>query len=270
MTLVQETSVESSVAKGGRAERAPATGAAATWERWMRFLARYHSCEVVGVNHVPKTGGVVFAGTHSLASYDLFIVSFASIEFTGRRVLIVGDDLMFKVPGLAKPLREIGFISGRREVVMEKLRQGEMIGIAPGGMKESLRSSQHRYEFDWSSRKGFAHVAMKAGVPVLPAVCPQADHIYTVYENPLTPWVYRHFKVPIPFFTGRALSPLPRPVKLVHVVGKPLYPDVAPDQATDEDVKRFHERIVRAVKDLMEEARAMGDQAQGDDIRRFG
>jgi len=239
------------------------------WDRWMRYLAHYHQCELVGGENVPKTGGVVFAGTHSLASYDLFIVSHASSLLYGRRVLIVGDDLLLKLPRVGPFLREIGFISGKREVVLERLADGEMIGIAPGGMMESLRSSRHKYEFDWSRRKGFAWVALKAGAPVLPAVCPQADHIYTVVDNPLTPWLYKQFKVPLPFFAGRNFTPLPRPVKLIHLVGKPLYPDVAPDQVTDADVDRFHAKIIDAVRALMEEGRKMGDRAVGPDVRQI-
>jgi 1-acyl-sn-glycerol-3-phosphate acyltransferase len=244
-----------------------AGGAEETWYRWMRFLARYHASEVVGANNVPRTGGAIFAGTHSLASYELFIAAYAADHFFGRKVYIIGDALMFKLPGLSKSLREIGFIAGTREELVQRLKDGDMLGIAPGGMKESLRTSKHRYEFDWSSRRGFAAVAMQAGVPVVPTACPQADLIYTVHENPITPWVFRNFKVPAPIVTGRWFSVLPRPVKLVHLVGKPIYPDVAPDQAKDEDVKRFQERIIESVRGLVEEGKRMGDRPSGDDVR---
>jgi 1-acyl-sn-glycerol-3-phosphate acyltransferase len=244
-----------------------AVGAEQTWYRWMNFLARYHASEVVGAGNVPRTGGAIFAGTHSLASYELFIAAYAADLFFGRKVYIVGDALMFKLPGLGKPLREIGFIAGSRDELVRRLQGGDMIGIAPGGMKESLRSSKHRFEFDWSKRLGFAAVAMQAGVPVVPTACPQADFIYTVYDNPITPWVFRNFKVPAPLFAGRWNTALPRPVKLVHLVGAPVYPDVAPDQAKDADVKRFHERITEAVRGLVEEGKRMGERPVGDDVR---
>ncbi|MEZ4364426.1 MAG: lysophospholipid acyltransferase family protein [Kofleriaceae bacterium] len=241
-----------------------------TWERWMSGLAKYHSWEMVGADNVPRTGGVVFVGTHSLASYDLFIISASSRPLIGRQTYIVGDALLFKIPGVSSFLRENGFIHATRDELVQRLKDGDMIGIAPGGMKESLRSSRHRYEFDWSARKGFAWVSMHAGVPVVPTVCPRADHIYTVYENPVTPMLFKQFKVPLPLFSGRAFTPAPRPIKLVHLVGKPILPDVAPDQVREEDVARHHERIVEAVRELMAEALEMGDQAVGDDVRRFG
>lgn len=225
-----------------------------TWGRWMRFLASYHQWEVVGAENVPKTGGVVFAATHSLASYDIFIAAYSTSEFFGRKTLIVGDDLLFKIPGLGGFFRRSGFIAGTREQLIDRLKAGEVIGIAPGGMRESLRSRRHKHEFDWSKRKGFAAISLASGAPVVPAVCPAADDIYTVYDNPMTPWIYKRFKIPLPLFSGRGFTPLPRPVKLVHYVGKPIYPDVAPDKVTDADVERHHGRIVAAVQQLMREA----------------
>lgn len=244
-------------------------GAAAKWHRFMTFLAHYHDYEVVDGDNVPREGGAVFAATHSMASYELFITAHATSIFLGRRTYIVGDDLMFKIPGLGSALHEIGFISATRGQLIERLRGGDMIGIAPGGMREALRPSKKRYTFDWSRRKGFADVALRAGVPIVPNVCPQADHIFHVYGNPLTKFVYDKFKLPMPIFTGRAGTPIPKPVKLVSVVGKPIYPDVAPDQVTDEDVKRFHGRVVDAVAALMERAKRMGLTPDSDDVRRY-
>jgi 1-acyl-sn-glycerol-3-phosphate acyltransferase len=244
-------------------------GAAEKWHRFMTFLAHYHDYEVVGGDNLPKEGGVVFAATHSMASYELFITAHATEVFLGRKTFIVGDDLMFKIPGLGPALKEIGFISATREQLIQRLRDGDMIGIAPGGMREALRGSKQRYTFDWSRRKGFADVALRAGVPILPNVCPQADHIFTVYGNPMTKFVYDKFKLPVPIFSGRAFTPIPKPVKLVSVVGEPIYPDVAPDQVKDEDVLHFHKKIITAVEALMERAKNMGLTPDSTDVRRY-
>lgn len=244
-------------------------GAAATWHRFMTFLANYHDWEVVDGDLLPKEGGVVFAATHSMASYELFITAHATKVILGRQTYIVGDALLFKIPGLGSALRDIGFINATREQLIERLRGGDMIGIAPGGMGEALRPSSKRYTFDWSKRKGFAEVALKAGVPIVPNVCPQADHIFTVYGNPLTPLVYENFKIPMPIFSGRAFTPIPKPVKLVSVVGAPIYPDVAPDQVKDEDIKAFHKKVVDAVAKLMDRAKRMGINADSADVQRY-
>ena len=243
-----------------RGEVPPDTSARQFWDRAMGAIARYHHCEVIGSENVPKTGGVVVVGPHSLATYDLFVLCHASLKILGRQTYIVGDDLMFKLPLLGKALAEIGFIKGGREYAIQRLQQGDLLGIAPGGMAEALHQSEGK-RLDWSRRKGFTWVAMKAGVPVVPTACPNADDIFTVYGNPVTDWIYKKFKLPLPVFRGVGPTPIPRPVKLVHLIGKPVYPEASPDRFTDDDVTRFHDRIVAATQELVDEGRRIGVDA---------
>jgi hypothetical protein len=93
---------------------------------------------------------------------------------------------------------------------------------------------------------------------VLPSACPNADEIYTVYGNSISDWIYKRFKLPLPVFRGVGPTPWPRKVKLVHLIGKPLYPDVTPDRFTDDDVERFHARIVDATQALVDHGRQIG------------
>lgn len=236
----------------------------------MRLLAKYHSWEIVGVENIPTEGGAVITCTHSLASYDLFIMGCASKRLLGRQAYIVGDDLMFSIPGSEPVLLEMGYVPRvSRERVVERLEQGDLIGIAPGGMKESLRSHRMRYDFDWSDRLGFVWVAMQAGVPIVPIVCPSSNDIFTVYDNPLTPWVYRRLKLPLPLFRGIGPTPLPRPVELLSVVGAPIYPEVAPEEVQAHDVVRMHGKVVEATRALTEQALEMRDEPRRPDALRF-
>jgi 1-acyl-sn-glycerol-3-phosphate acyltransferase len=237
------------------------------WDGWMQFLANYHECEVIDAHHVPSTGGGVFVGTHSLATYELFIAIYATRVLRHRRCSMVCDRLFFKIPGIQNALREIGFVEGSRAELIRRLQAGEMLGIAPGGMAESLRSSSQRFQFDWSRRIGFAAIAARAGVPVVPHACPQADYIYEVYGNVATDWVYKKFRLPFPIFRGRSVTLVPRPVKLIHFVGEPIMPDVPPDRVQDEDIKRFHGRVVEAMERLIARGRTMGDRPVGSDVR---
>ncbi len=229
------------------------------WARLMGMLADYHAWKVIGLENVPAQGGAVITCTHSLASYDLFVMGCASKSLLGRQAYIVGDDLMFRLPGIAPVLHELGYIPRtNREDVVERLQQGTLIGIAPGGMKESLRSTRKDpYGFDWSDRTGFVWVALKAGVPIVPIVCPRSNEIFTVYDNPLTDWAYRALKIPVPVFRGLGPTLLPRPVELVSVIGAPIYPDVAPDQVQHQDVLRIHRRVVETTRALTDEVLRM-------------
>jgi hypothetical protein len=63
--------------------------------------------------------------------------------------------------------------------------------------------------------------------------------------------------MPLAFFRGIGPTWVPRPVKLWHVFDKPIYPDVAPDQVTDEDVKRFHVHLTARMRALIDRARVI-------------
>lgn len=227
---------------------------AARWDAAMRALRRYHGYEVIGAERVPRSGGVLVASTHSLATYENFMLGSVSTELLGRRPLIVGDDLFFRIPVLRDAAREIGLVTRNRESVIEMLRNGEIIGLGPGGMREAIRSSRDKYRFDWTGRLGFVWVSMLAGVPIVLAACPGADDIYTVYNSPLTAFAYRRFKLPLPLFRGVGPTPWPRPVKLLHVLDEPIAPPVPPSKVTEDVVVKHHAYVVERMQALMDRA----------------
>src|SRR5580658_6268028 len=98
-------------------------GASGTkWDAAMRWLGRYHDYEVISADNLPRTGGVLVASTHSLATYENFLLGAFSRAVLGRKAWIVGDDLMFRIPGLAPTLREVGLMPRSRDTVIEMLR----------------------------------------------------------------------------------------------------------------------------------------------------
>ena len=116
-------------------------------------------------------------------------------------------------------------------------------------------SSTRKYHFDWTGRMGFVWVSLVSGAPIIVGVCPAADDIYTVYDNPITPWLYQQFKLPLPLFLGRGVSPLPRPVKLVHVLAEPIYPPkLDPEDVRDEHVRAHHAVVTERMRALVDEA----------------
>jgi 1-acyl-sn-glycerol-3-phosphate acyltransferase len=227
-------------------------------EDLLRFLRRYHDHEVYGFENVPRTGPALMAFHHSLATYDSFLLGPVIKDEHGRLFRGLADRMIFSTPGLGKFFSVMGFVNGTREGTLEMLRQGEIIGFAPGGMREALRSSRHKYQLDWKGRFGFVWVSMLSGAPVVLAACPKSDDIYDVTDNPVTPWVYDRLHLPIPLFRGRGMTPLPRPVKLWHLIAEPIFPDVAPDQVTARDVEAHHARLSARMERLMQDALTLG------------
>ncbi len=101
------------------------------------------------------------------------------------------------------------------------LQAGEIVVIAPGGMREAMRGPQEKYRVSWESRDGFVRLALRAQVPIVLAACPRADDIYSVISLPFSRWAYRRLHVPAQIPVGRWMTPIPRPVCLRHPLSTP-------------------------------------------------
>lgn len=223
----------------------------------MRFLRNYHSYEVVGLDQFPRSGPALVASTHSLATYENFLLGSIAVDELGRRPYILADDLLFRIPWVGDAFREVGVVPGKRDTAIEILKRGDLLGLGPGGMREGLRSSKDKYQFDWAGRYGFVWVSLLSGAPIVLAACPSADDVFTVYETSITAWIYKQFHFPLPFFRGLGPSVLPRPVKLWHVMSEPIFPPVEPDKVTEDRVMRHHEYVTARMHQLMQKAVAI-------------
>jgi 1-acyl-sn-glycerol-3-phosphate acyltransferase len=221
----------------------------------LRRLADYHRYEAIGLERaLAETGALLVACNHSLATYDAVLLALAGYDASGRWFHAMADRLFFRIPLVGAFFRQMGFVEGTRDVALDLLRRGEVLGVLPGGMRESLRSSRDKYTVDWRGRRGFVWLSMLTGAPIVLAACPRADDIFVVADNPVTPWIYSRFKVPLAIFRGRGPTPVPRPVKLWHLLSDPVHPRVAPDQVTERDVVAHHDLLSRRMAALMRES----------------
>ena len=70
------------------------------------------------------------------------------------------DRAFYKVPYLSKVMENFGGIHGTHENAHNILKEGNLLYLAPGGMQESLRPHNEKYEIYWGRRKGFARLAI--------------------------------------------------------------------------------------------------------------
>ena len=216
-------------------------------------LRSYHQHEVYGLDHVPLRGPAIVATNHSLATYDIVLLMAAIYQHNHRISRSLIDRAFYVFPGLGELMERLGGIVGSPDNASTLLNNGEIICLAPGGMHESLRPSTERYKVYWERRRGFAKLAIETGAPIILAACPRADDIFKVYESSITKWVYEKFR--LPFFLARGLgpTPLPRPVKLVHYLSKPMYPPKKSDDPAvfKRQVYNFHRRLVQKMTALL-------------------
>lgn len=219
-------------------------------------LRLYHRHEVVGLENVPRDSRVLVVVNHSLATYDIVLLMTAFYTDLKRLPRPLIDRLFFRIPYLGDLTQHFGAVQGSPEVARHLLESEELVTVAPGGMREALRPSSERYQIRWEKRYGFVKLAMEAQAPIVLAACPKADDLYDVYENPVTEYVYKRFKVPLFLARGLGPTPLPRPVKLVHILSEPIHPPQpgSTEREHEKRAKALHAQLVKRMNELISQA----------------
>jgi 1-acyl-sn-glycerol-3-phosphate acyltransferase len=162
---------------------------------------------VLGLEHVPRTGGVLLASNH-LSFFDSVVIPVVaprkvaflakSDYFTGHGVKGTLQRAWFEGLGMLPVDRDDTAASIESlETALEVLGRGEAFGIYP----EGSRSRDGRL---YRGRTGVAHLALTAGVPVVPVGVQGTEKIQPVGSNrPRLAKVTVAFGKPLDF-TGRA------------------------------------------------------------------
>lgn len=126
---------------------------------------------VTGAENVPRTGGVLLASNHLSFADSIVIPSVSprpvhflakSDYFTGTGIKGAAQRAWFEGLGMLPVDRDDPQAAlGSLEVALEVLNKGEAFGIYP----EGTRSRDGRL---YRGRTGVAHLALTAGVPVVP------------------------------------------------------------------------------------------------------
>ncbi|XP_016119013.1 transmembrane protein 68-like [Sinocyclocheilus grahami] len=113
-------------------------------------------------------------------------------------------------------LEVFSVIHGPQEECVKALRNGHLLGISPGGVREALFSDE-TYPLLWGKRKGFAQVAIDSKVPVIPMFTQNLrEGFRSLGTLRFYRWVYERFRLPIaPIYGGF-------PVKFRTYLGDPI------------------------------------------------
>jgi len=211
----------------------------------------WHRYRVEGMDHVPAEGGVLMVIFHSFATYDGFLLGAKIYEETGRLGRGLGDDRIFQTPWLADKARAVGLVPASPDAGLHLLQQGELLGVAPGGMWESLRPSTERYRLRWGDRRGFCRLAIRAQVPLMICACPAADEVYTLRPSRLTDAVYQRIHWPVPMVRGLGPTLVPRPVQLTHHIAPLIEPPPFDESRLDADADALFDEAKAVMEELL-------------------
>ena len=187
----------------------------------------YWRLTIEGRENVPATGAFVVAPVHR-SFIDFALVS----GVTRRRMRYMGKDSLWKVSLFGRLISALGAFPVRRGAAdrealrrsIEVVERGEPLVLFPEGTRRFGPTIEHLFD-------GAAHVATRAGVPVVPVGIGGSERAMQKGKR------------------------LPRPVKIHIVVGKPLHPPMNPGgRASRRAVHELTEQLHVELQRLFEEA----------------
>lgn len=129
--------------------------------------------EVRGMGNVPEKGPVLLVGNHSGGNLTpdtgIFTLAFCTYFGVERPFYQLAHNLVLASP-VGPLLRRYGTVSASPEHAREALEAGAAVLVYPGGDWEVHRPSWDRHKVDFDGRRGFARLALEAGVPIVPVV----------------------------------------------------------------------------------------------------
>ncbi|PIC35256.1 hypothetical protein B9Z55_014673 [Caenorhabditis nigoni] len=215
----------------------------------------WHGYELKGIENVPDEGSALFIYYHGCLPLDVYYLISKLVIHKNRSLHCVGDKFIFKIPGWRPLCKLFSITAGTVEECTEELKEGNLLCIAPGGVREALFSDPNVYDILWGKRLGFAKVIIGSKTPVIPMFTENCRESFRTPEwgRSFFRWIYEKTKIPLcPIYGGF-------PVKMITHLGKPIYFDF--DTVTPEEVRKTVKREIRSM--IKEHQRLPGSVWQG-------
>ncbi|MEU0542212.1 lysophospholipid acyltransferase family protein [Nocardia sp. NPDC005978] len=138
-----------------------------------RAYTSYFTPTVTGIENLPASGPALIIGNHSSIYWapEVWVTFMAALDRRPNEPTYgVAHEILLRAPGIGDGLRGFGVIPASQEAAATGLKDGGAVMVYPGGDWEACRPWTERGKVDFANRKGFIRLALKLGVPVIPAV----------------------------------------------------------------------------------------------------
>jgi 1-acyl-sn-glycerol-3-phosphate acyltransferase len=188
------------------------------------FGRSYNGYSMHGEQNIPKVGPALIVFYHGLVPLDAWYFGLEYYQKHGRMIRALGDNFLFQTPGLKQIAHTVGCIPGDPTSAQGLLERGHLVAVSPGGVREAISGRSNNYKLLWKNRVGFAKLALKSGVPIIPGFTQNVEQLYTApfAEHPMIQKAYEKTRLPLLPILG--VGPLPFPVKLTTYIGEPILP----------------------------------------------
>ncbi|MFK7990196.1 MAG: 1-acyl-sn-glycerol-3-phosphate acyltransferase [Sandaracinaceae bacterium] len=245
---------------------------------WMRHLfgeGRYFPVEVEGWDHIPSSPVMVVSnhsgGTLFLDAWGLLFAWYGHFG-TERPLHPAAHEIILSNRLSGSFFAKRGVVRADRHVATRVLtRWKEDLLVMPGGDLDVWRPWTKRYEVRFAGRKGYARLALEAGIPVVPLANAGAQETFFVLtdgrriaEALRMPQIARAHIWPIHLSLpwGLAIGPwphLPIPARLRYRFGPAVHASDfltdGSDEVTDQQVDAFDAAVQAGVQSQLDRLR---------------
>ncbi len=222
----------------------------------LELFASYFRSEVRGFERLPASGPFLVVGNHSGGQMppDLPVLLTAWWRERGvdEPVYALFHSFFLGLPGVGPAMRRAGAVEAGRDAAEAVLRSGAVLIDFPGGDYEVFRPWWRRNRIEFGERLGFVRLALRTGVPVVPAVSVGSHETLVVLARGQAvarllriDQLFRIKVMPLVFGPPFGLVPggiptFPLPAKITVELGAPIdwTSRYGPDAAEDEEVVR--------------------------------
>lgn len=235
-----------------------------------RFAAYFRS-EVRGFDRLPPKGPFLVVANHSGGQIppDLPILLTAWWRQRGEdeRVYALFHSFFLGLPGVGRVMARAGAVEASPYAAEEILRSGGILIDFPGGDYEVFRPWHERNRIEFGGRLGFVRLALRTGVPVVPAVSIGGQETLVVLARGerVARWLHidRIFRIKVmPLVAGPpfgivpgGIPTWPLPSKITVELGEPIdwSAQNGPDSADDDEVVRAcYDGLVRTMQSTLD------------------
>ncbi len=202
-----------------------------------RAIRAYLRGRVLGVENIP-VGPALLVGNHNagitfLEPVLLGLVWHERMNGEDGFYYLAHDSLM-AMPGLGPLLARGGAVPASHAAAQAIFEAGRKVAVWPGGNHEAFRPWKERHRVDFGGHRGFARLALKNRVPIVPVLSLGGHEAYFVISRGerlarLTGFKKRFRSESFPIFLGLPwglgvgpLFHLPLPVRTLVEVGAPI------------------------------------------------
>ena len=242
---------------------------------------RYFEVEVKGWDHLPERNALVVSN-HSGGTtlIDMLGLWYAWQGRHGgeRPGHGLAHEMLFAADRTGSFFAQMGAVRACRKTGLEVLRDWKRdILVAPGGDRDVWRPWRDRYQVNFAGRRGYARLAIQAGVPIVPIANAGAQSTMMVLTDGAAfasavgiPRIARAevFPISLSLPWGVSIGPwphLPPPTRLRYRLGAPIAPPVvcAPgEEPPEEAVRALDMQVQASIQAMLDELRETSPSRQ--------